>query len=180
MGAMLSAIVSPKSYRRSATSPLSCRFRRRLTLMLIGASHGEHENLYRENRIRMTGAEISAAFPDPVRRSRFWPPHKENDHVEQDDSWPSRLRSPSSPSFRRLLVLEPAGTARCSTTARAPGLALTATNSRGARSVRQQRNMRRWRAEWRPSSLLVESTGTQWSLIALGKAAGSTPQRAIK
>jgi hypothetical protein len=39
--------------------------------------------------------------------------------------------------------------------------------------------MRRWPAEWRPSSLLVESAGTQWSLIALGKAAGSTPQRAI-
>jgi hypothetical protein len=40
--------------------------------------------------------------------------------------------------------------------------------------------MRRWLAEWRPSSLLVESAGTQWSLIALSKAAGFTPQRAIK
>jgi hypothetical protein len=45
--------------------------------------------------------------------------------------------------------------------------------------VRQQRNMRRWLTGWRPSSLLVESAGIQWSLIALGKTAGSTTQRAI-
>jgi hypothetical protein len=46
--------------------------------------------------------------------------------------------------------------------------------------VRQQRNIEKMAGEWRPSSLLVESAGTQWSLIALSKAAGFTPQRAIK
>lgn|SRR5882757_9393012 len=31
---------------------------------------------------------ISAAFPDLVRRSHFWLPPEENDHVEQDYSGP--------------------------------------------------------------------------------------------
>ena len=56
-------------------------------MMALGRTVGAEDKAREiENRIRMTGAEISAAFPDPVRRSHFWLPHKENDHVEQDHS----------------------------------------------------------------------------------------------
>jgi len=46
--------------------------------------------------------------------------------------------------------------------------------------VRQQRNIEKMAGRVAAISLLVESAGTQWSLIALSKAAGFTPQRAIK